>query len=897
MSGLVVGLSENGSEQITEGNHAEQRSVLDDREMPVAAFEQELPGLEDVHVRGEDVRLGRHPRPHRGRRQVAAFGDRTNDVTFGHDPDERSTVDDGDRTVPTFSEAPRQLEDGGIGPTDERGPTDEIAKCHFSECTGHPRPLDHFLPYPGFPGALSHPENPGYGDAHGSEGSCGGLGGAETVARVAPVRLPPESLTDVANAVSVSFSDGEALVRRGDPADHVLVLTSGTARVETADGVELAVLGAGDLVGELSILAGGTRSADVTAAGPVSARRFDRAAFVQFLEANPSVATEINQEISRRLDEHHIASFVTRTLGLDIEIPFDELRAHLTWRWVRAGERLYERGDASGTGYLVISGRMRVVGLDEMGAESTIAEVGPDEFVGESGLFEARPRRVAVEAIRDTLVAEVDEDAVTELLSRYPRVIGPLMASFVRRSRRAGKTRARRTVALAVTADLDPRVFAARLQQEMSRGGSCAHLWSGQVDSRLSHRGAADAERGDPVSERVAQLLHETELSHDHMLLETGTPWSQWSTTAARHADRLVACVSAGFDDAGIRTADLLYGAGSPHAERVLVVVHQPDAARPHGTAPWAERWNVDRIVHIVSGSSEDMARLGRLLTGRSIGLVLGGGGARGFAHGGVRKALRELGIPIDMIGGTSIGGALGGGAAMNIDDDTYVAMIERLFRGLLDYTIPVVSLVKGEAITNAIMAAYSGWTFEDLWRPFFCVSTNLTRSSEMVHRRGDLVPVIRASVSIPGVMPPVAWGDDLLVDGGVMNNLPADIMSKDVEEGTVIAVNVAPPSGPRAKGEMALSVSGWEALRSKARKGKASYPGITAMLMRTMIAGSMREQSRMLGRGDVDLYLDLDLRGISLLDFENVRPVVQAGYDAAMPMLEEWLEARGGVD
>lgn len=713
-----------------------------------------------------------------------------------------------------------------------------------------------------------------------------------------PVRLPPAFLTDAnTDSISVSFSNGEPLVRRGDPADHVLVLTSGMARVETAEGVELATLVAGDLVGELSILAGGTRSADVTAAGPVTARRFDRAAFVQFLDAHPAIASEINAEISRRLDEHHIASFVTRTLGMEVEIPFDDLRAHLTWRWVRAGEPLYQRGDPAGTGYLVISGRMRVVGFDGSGAESTITEIGPDEFVGESGLFEARPRRVTVEAIRDTLVAEVDEEAVTQLLSKYPRVIGPLMSSLVRRSRGMGHTRARRTVALAVTANLDGRVFAARLQQAMAASSSCAHLWGGQVDARLSHPGAAEAPIEDPVGRRVARLLHETELSHDHMLLETGAAWTQWSTTAARYGDRLVACVSSAFEDAEIRTVDLLFGAGSPHAERVLVVVHQPDAVRPHGTAPWAQRWNVDRIAHIVSGSSADMARLGRLLTGRSIGLVFGGGGARGFAHAGVRQAMRELGIPIDMVGGSSIGGALGGVAAMNVDDDVYLEMLERLFHGLLDYTIPVVSLVKGEAITKAITAAYSGWMFEDLWRPFFCVSTNLTRSSEMIHRRGDLVPVIRASVSIPGVMPPVPWGEDLLVDGGVMNNLPADVMTKDVEDGTVIAVNVAPPSGPRAKGEMALSVSGWEALRSKSRKGKASYPGVTAMLMRTMIAGSMREQSRMLNRGDVDLYLDLDLRGISLLDFERVRPVVQAGYDAAMPKLEEWLESRDGVD
>ena len=254
---------------------------------------------------------------------------------------------------------------------------------------------------------------------------------------------------------------------------------------------------------------------------------------------------------------------------------------------------------------------------------------------------------------------------------------------------------------------------------------------------------------------------------------------------------------------------------------------------------------------------------------------------------------MRELGIPIDAVGGTSIGSALGGAMAMDLEPDEAIAMADRLFRGLLDYTIPVVSLIKGRAITRSITEAYEEWAFEDLWRPFFCVSTNLTKSSEVIHRRGEMVPVIRASVSIPGVMPPVPWGEDLLVDGGVLNNLPADIMRHDIEEGAIVAVNVAPPVGPRARGEMAMSVSGWEALRSRSGKGKAKYPGVAAMLLRTMITGSVRMQSRMLEAGVVDLHLDLDLRGISLLDFERVGPVAAAGYEAAMPRLEAWLTAQ----
>lgn len=681
------------------------------------------------------------------------------------------------------------------------------------------------------------------------------------------------------------------MVQHGEVADHVLVLVSGTARVETADGVELTVLGPGDLVGELSILAGGTRTADVTSVDVVEARRFSRADFLRYLEGHPDLEQEIATEISRRLDEHHIASFVTRVLGHDVTLPFRDLRDALSWRWIRAGDYLFREGDPSTSGFIVISGRVRIIGKDGDGFESTIGEVGSDEFLGESGIFETRPRSLTAQAIRDTLVAEVTQGAAVALLSRHPQALGPLLLNIGRRVGQGLRPRARKTAAIAITPDVGDADLASRLQAHIGPG--CAHVSSASVNGLLSREGAANAENGDPVESRLLRLLHETELSHQHMLLEIDREWSTWSARAAHHADRLVAVIAPDPSPLAVQTVERIFATGSAHAERVLVVVHRSETDRPRGTSKWATEWNVARIVHLRSGSTSDIARLARLLTGQSTGLVLGGGGARGFAHLGVWRAMHELGIPVDMVGGTSIGSALGGVMAMDLSPDETVDKAERLFRGLLDYTIPVVSLVKGKAITRAITAAYSEWEFEDLWRPFFCVSTNLTKSVEVIHRQGVMVPVIRASVSIPGVMPPVPWGDDLLVDGGVLNNLPADVMRGDVEEGQVIAVDVAPPVGPRAKGDMAMSVSGWEALRGRVGKGKAKYPGVTAMLMRTMITGSVREQSRMLDAGVVDLHLDLDLRGISLLDFERVRQVADAGYEAAMPRLEAWLSTR----
>jgi predicted acylesterase/phospholipase RssA len=212
-------------------------------------------------------------------------------------------------------------------------------------------------------------------------------------------------------------------------------------------------------------------------------------------------------------------------------------------------------------------------------------------------------------------------------------------------------------------------------------------------------------------------------------------------------------------------------------------------------------------------------------------------------------------------------------------------------FHDLLDYTIPVVSLVKGERITRNIARMFAGFDVRDLWLQFFCVSTNLTRARIEVHDRGDLATAIRASVAIPGILPPVPLGGDLLVDGGVLNNLPCDVMRASGTVRRLIAVDLSPPVGMKARDDFGLSVSGWSALRAQFRSDRARFPGLVAILTSAMVAGSVRDRDRMLADGTVDWYLDLDLSGVQILDFERVAEVAARGYEAARPRLAAWLE------
>ena len=123
----------------------------------------------------------------------------------------------------------------------------------------------------------------------------------------------------------------------------------------------------------------------------------------------------------------------------------------------------------------------------------------------------------------------------------------------------------------------------------------------------------------------------------------------------------------------------------------------------------------------------------------------------------------------------------------------------------------------------------------------------------------------------------------DLLVDGGLLDNLPIDPLRDSGMVDRVIAVDVAPPRGPRAKTDYGLSVSGWSAM------GSGQHPRISAILMRSMLIGAMQARDEGVAAGKADLYLDLDLRGVPLLDFSRVEKVIERGYAAAAPRVSEW--------
>jgi NTE family protein len=518
---------------------------------------------------------------------------------------------------------------------------------------------------------------------------------------------------------------------------------------------------------------------------------------------------------------------------------------------VPAGTVLMRAGDPPGSAFVVRTGRLEVLVGDTI-----VRELGAGQVLGELALLSGEPRSATVRARRDTTLTEIPRDAFESVLETDPSAARFVLGQVAERLRTVGNTIAppppERVSVIAVVA------FGAAVTPAEVAGVA------GALGGRLRQH-LRVATPGVVTPDGLARA----ENDHDRVLLVAPSSASpkeaEWHAFCLRQADAVV-LVARGDEDVPTQPP-----VPAPARQPELVLLGPPPA--PQGRVEWVAVTDAWQLTLVPGDRVTGVRALADRLAGRALGLVLAGGGARAFAHIGVLRELEEAGLHVDRVAGASVGAIIAGLHATGVDGATleeiaYAEFVRR--RPFSDYRLSATSLARGDRVrSGAIRTVGADTVIEGLSHQLSVVSVDLVSRSRQVHRRGSLVDAALASARLPVLFAPIATDDGrLLVDGGVLDNMPTDLLVER-DEGPVVAVSIGSGGESPARGT-----------------GRPKVPGLGETLMRTVMIGSNGSVDAARSRGA--WVVAPASMGVGLLEFHQLDRMVQSGREAARALLEQ---------
>jgi NTE family protein len=568
-----------------------------------------------------------------------------------------------------------------------------------------------------------------------------------------------------------------------------------------------------------------------------------------------------------------------------------EVRSAMQPRRVARGEILIEQGASAESLFIVNFGLFEV---KDAGGGETVDEIGAGQLIGEIGFFAGGRRNASVVAARDSEVLEIGKAEFDELANRLPAIQRAVTRSLARRlaqvTYRARSQRiarpfdpARAVVVVGAGSAGVPDSFVEALR-------AAATARAGIII--LTHADAAE-HFADSDSDRyaIANWLARIEPNYDLVVCIADKALTAWTQSAVRSADQLL-LVAGGSPDSQNDVESFALEL-FPSARRQLVRLHARRAGAVEATSQWLRLRDAAMTHHLAIDDGEDFHRLVRFLTGEAIGFVAGGGGAFGPAHAGIFKAFRESGIVFDIFGGSSIGAAMTAAFSLlmspeEIDSKTHDIFIRR--RALKRWTLPRYGFLDHTALDEALRQSYGEGLIQDAWKPFFAVTADLSTYSLHVMRTGPLWQAVRASCSIPGVLPPFFDGaGHMLVDGGVADNVPVEVM-RSLKAGPNVVVELR-PRNHRVFDVRYESIPGrWELMtrliNPLSRRDALPRCPSPASVIQASLFGNLR------GGALANHASDLTLRpppfpGSSFMDWSRHREVFASAYQWGVKMIE----------
>ncbi|MDI7216959.1 patatin-like phospholipase family protein [Leptospira santarosai] len=581
-----------------------------------------------------------------------------------------------------------------------------------------------------------------------------------------------------------------------------------------------------------------------------------------------------------------------------------DLESRMEWLVIPGGKVLLEQGDVGDSMYILVSGRLSWTVRSKNEEILAQGELGKGDIIGEMSLLSGDKRSATVVALRTSQVVRISREDFRMSFANSPEALFQITGTIVHRLgternqvyRKANSVRTVSVFSLNYTGSQDE--FFGSLRNGLRNFGKTILVDHDIFSKRFKGLGKNSRKENAYRIGDLVNWFYDLEKNYDKLIFKTDIRNPGWREICFRQSDRILILIDPS-------------GSIAPDYEEINSML--PEGIQKElvfwidsGFTDWKRIESVlqkfPSISHSIvrRGVNEDFGRLSRRLTGKSIGVALSGGGAKGFAHLGLLKCFEENDIPVDMISGTSAGAIMGGLFAMGLGSSDILPLIRNFWldRNILgDFTFPFVSLVRGKRYSNAIHEFFKDRNIETLPIPFYAIACNLTKAERKVFDRGLLWKAVRSSTSIPGIFPPFSENGELYVDGGLLDNLPGSIL-KERGAGILISVDLGGGGqvdkdwmyhnllGPQYLGE-APSFFNLLFHHLKRKSLKTKYTGFAEIMMRSLMLSSKNSQNRT--RNNSDLYIELPVGGYSTFDWDQFQKLYEIGYEAGNRNVHIW--------
>lgn len=569
--------------------------------------------------------------------------------------------------------------------------------------------------------------------------------------------------------------------------------------------------------------------------------------------------------------------------GKNLLISFAELIS------LEEGEVLFNQGDSSDYFYILASGNLSAFLTHANGKKIVVGQVLAYEPVGELGALALKPRSMSIIAKKNSILLRFDIKKFKEICVKYPVILADLSQHIVSRFLETIKTITR------ITTDINILLIYANNENNV-------YLKNKFLTTKVNDLWVIPCEK--IKLEEVEKKINEASFKQMNILFIMQEWQQDFIDFIKQWLTHVYIVIEKEEKDFTNHTKILLHNLSqSEIVRRELIILHKNNATRFDNTRKWLEKADFNLHHHLRILEQQDYHRLIRFMNGKAVTLVLGGGGAKGLSHLGVIKSILENKLSIDAIGGTSIGAAVAACYALNLNYDQAVVFIDKLKIAslkalrLTNLTWPLISLFSSDPATSLLIHLMDNALMEDLLIPYFAVTSNIKNKTSVILKRGLIWEAVRASVSVPGLFPPLVYNGQLFVDGGLLNNLPVDIMRENVgNKNTIIASSLSRRDLTKQSYVFPPVLSLSKTLLLKLGIGRKQYvfPTFFETFIESLLLGSSEREDY--NARIADILIRPNFKGFKTFSYESEKAqekLIQAGYEEANKAINQFLRNR----